>query len=104
LFSNYEGDWQGSTIFEETFWEGNIGFKWGTKGTVCSILDWISGCISFSKKIIAGNCNVMEYTIHNKIKDSNLIKQTPRHILFYLQEIGKIIAEMRQQGSNKRIL
>jgi len=41
----------------------------------------------------------MEHTIHSKIKDSNLIKQTPRRILFHLQkEVDKIIAEMRQQG------
>jgi len=41
----------------------------------------------------------MEHTIHSKIKDSNLIKQTPRRILFHLQKkVDKIIAEMRQRG------
>jgi len=38
----------------------------------------------FFKEVIAGNCNVIEYTI--KIKDSNPIKQTPRRISFRLRK------------------
>jgi len=51
----------------------------------------------FSKKIIAGNCKVVEHII--RIEDSNLIKQALRRIPFHLRKkVDKIIEEMRQQG------
>jgi len=51
----------------------------------------------FSKEVIAGNCDVVEYIIN--LKDSLPIKQVPRRIPFQMrEEVNKIIEDMRKQG------